>query len=221
MIPLIPLRCKEIILHLFAGLEEIKRKEIEKGIDEERIKRGWGQGEQSLTRVTTRALEALVKEKKAISLKGGLWSFPKINNEVVGIYKKKEIVTEKSNSINIEATKIVGSTNLMQTVYVYYYPAYKELAELKGEKVWRCKIGRTDSADPIFRIEDQTKTHIQEKPLVPLMIRTSNSYLLEKMIHDFLKFRDMKCKDSIGTEWYNTNPNEVEKIAKLLDPDLI
>jgi hypothetical protein len=134
---------------------------------------------------------------------------------------KKEIVTEKTNSINIEATKIVGSTNLMQTVYVYYYPAYKELAELKGEKAWRCKIGRTDSADPIFRIEDQTKTHIQEKPLVPLMIRTSNSYLLEKMIHDFLKFRDMKCRDSIGTEWYNTNPNEVEEIAKLLDPDLI
>ena len=198
MIPLIPIRCKEIILHLFAGLEEIKRKEIELGIDEERIKRGWEKGEQSLTRVTTKALVALVKEKKATSLRGGLWCFPKINNEVIGVFSKKEMVSEKTNSIKIEAANIIGSINSTQTVYVYYYPAYEQLAKYEGEKVWRCKIGKTDSVDPIFRIEDQTKTHIQEKPIVPLMIRTKNSYLLEKMIHDYLKFRDKKCKDSIG-----------------------
>jgi T5orf172 domain len=106
-----------------------------------------------------------------------------------------------------------------RAIYVYYLPAYRHLAELKGADSWPCKIGRTDR-DPFYRILSQLATAFPEPPRIPLILRTDDSQMLETAIHLALVGRGRKIDDAPGDEWFVTNPDEVESVAKYLRPDL-
>ena len=96
-------------------------------------------------------------------------------------------------------------------VYVYYYPIYKEMADLKGESIWECKIGKS-VVDAYGRVKSQTGTSMPECPHIALVLNTDFENDLEKAIQLILKIRG-QCLDSApGKEWFITNPAEVKAI---------
>ena len=91
---------------------------------------------------------------------------------------------------------------------------------MRGEDTWPCKIGKTDQ-DPLARILGQSSTALPEKPQVAFIIKTSNSYLLESMLHSILKMRGKQVEGLPGLEWFNTNPDEVLEIVSYINPSII
>lgn len=140
-----------------------------------------------------------------------------LENVVVGVwrlcYKESaaEVVSpvKQTDVISYRADKEIGFGK--SSVYVYYYDSYKELAELKGNKSWECKVGRTD-VDPISRILGQAGTCYPEFPHVALIIYCEDSSLLEKVIHSVLKFKNRWLENAPGKEWFITSPEEIEDI---------
>lgn len=109
----------------------------------------------------------------------------------------------------LETERIIGSGN--GSVYLYYYPQYRESAESKGEKVWECKIGRTKHDKADGRIRNQA-TGLPERPMIGLHIKTDWPKEVEDIIHDILKVRGKHIADAPGREWFVTSPSEVEEI---------
>ena len=96
-------------------------------------------------------------------------------------------------------------------VYLYYFSAYKHLAEAQGEEVWTCKIGMARS-DPINTILSQTQTALPEYPKVGLIVKIDESSLIEWIIQDILRLQGKQKQDAPGNEWFITSPSEVEQI---------
>ena len=128
-------------------------------------------------------------------------------------YVKKQIeienVENKKDNIKILADKEIGVGE--NSVYIYYYDAYKKLAEAQGKNVWECKIGRTD-VDSISRVIGQAGTCYPELPHIAIVFYCDDSHLLEKALHSVLKMKKRWIADAPGKEWFITSPEEVEKI---------
>lgn len=107
----------------------------------------------------------------------------------------------------------IGSGN--SSVYLYYYPQYRASAESKGEKVWECKIGRTIHSEADGRIREQA-TGLPENPKIGLHIQTDCPTETERIVHNILKVRGKHIKEAPGTEWFRTNPSEVEEIYNFI-----
>jgi len=74
----------------------------------------------------------------------------------------------------------------------------------------RLKIGRCDG-DVILRITNQINTSTPDKPVLNLVIRTSDCRSLEKALHGVLQVRGRKVSGG-GDEWFHTNVNELIQI---------
>ena len=101
------------------------------------------------------------------------------------------------------------------SVYLYYYDAYKELAELKGIKTWECKIGRTD-VEPIQRILGQAGTCYPEMPHIALIMYCDDSLQLEMALHSILKVQKKNIESAPGKEWFLTSPQEIEEMYSMI-----
>lgn len=86
--------------------------------------------------------------------------------------------------------------------YAYYFPSQKI-----GPR-WPMKIGY--AKNPISRIRDQ-QAGMQECPIIGALIWSKHPIWVEQNIHNRLS--DFRL-DSFGTEWFNTNPNEILKLAQ-------
>lgn len=100
-------------------------------------------------------------------------------------------------------------------VYIYYYPAYRELAELKGEDKWPCKIGRTER-DAETRIKEQG-TGMPEHATKELVMHTDDPHSLEQTIRSILKGKGMHIQDAPGNEWYLINSEIAKKVAEAFE----
>lgn len=109
-----------------------------------------------------------------------------------------------------------------ESVYLYYCPAYKQLAESRVP-VWKrdesvyyeCNIGlsvRTTTT----RVNEKIK-NLPEKPILALTMKTDKSEILEKIIHNILIYHDRQCENTHRTDWFSTNPKEVENIFKSVE----
>jgi len=96
-------------------------------------------------------------------------------------------------------------------VYVWFYDAYQQLAQLRGEERWSCKIGRSETGAGM-RIREQTG-YAPEQPHYALLIRTDHPQPLESHLHGFLASRGRRLTNAIGSEWFTTNPDEVLALA--------
>ena len=180
---------RELIVELFKG-QTVPKVEIVRKVDEIHLGRGGKKAETKVHPVTN-ALNAL--KRKGIA-----------NNDPpgIGIWH----IINKDEPIEEDEVKRVGSGN--SSVYLYYYPTYRQFAELRGEKTWPCKIGCSEYSDPIHRIHEQTGTGMPEQPKVALVMQTNRPKKMEKAIHKFLD----RVPNAPGTEWFGTNPGEVEDI---------
>jgi len=99
-----------------------------------------------------------------------------------------------------------------QAVYVYYFPAYRDQAALRGANSWPMKIGMTKSGSVDTRISDQCGTSMPERAIVGLVYRTDQASTGEKLLHSTLSTRGRHLKDAPGAEWFLTNLDEVKEI---------
>ncbi len=190
---------EELIQELFAG-QTVQIQKIMRTVDETHLERG---GLPSTTKGHPPVRNALSKMKRkglAENPRHRYWS-------ILSSTQSDDSVDSEPNDVKPEKT--IGSGK--QSVYLYYYPTYRRLAESQGEVVWACKIGKA-SFDAIHRIGTQTRTALPEYPKVGLIIKTDAHDLMERTIQNILKLRGKQKRDAPGTEWFITSPSEVEQV---------
>jgi hypothetical protein len=228
-LPLKPEIVQKLIIELFSG-QMITRQKILDEIPRVHVARGGKpNSSSSLTGTIKSALTKLKKKGLAESLSPGYWQIVSISNaveieklieadEIEDSYEQgfiKDIDTE--TGILLEVDKIIGMGD--STVYLYYLPIYRIMAENNGESVWPCKIGRTDR-DPLERILAQAGTALPEKPHLALIVKTKHPSYMENALHSVLKLRGKHIKQLPGSEWFLTSPDEVLELVKFFDPTL-
>lgn len=199
--PLSPKTAEDIILLLFGNKFQVTISEIRSSVLHYHISNN-GIDNGNLLGTVKKSLQNLKNKNLAVNeISKGYWSFPS-NSESAPILPPIQEFTPPP-SYNGE-------------IYVYYFPAYKELAELKQEQFFPCKIGRT-STDYESRIKSQVGTALPEKPVVMFNIKTNNPVELETIIHRILKHKNRKHPDSVGNEWFLTNKEELTSILTILE----
>ena len=103
-------------------------------------------------------------------------------------------------------------------VYGWYYPAYKELAELKGHSTWPIKVGLSD-ADARTRMVD-SRGYAPEQSVLAFVHNINDSAACEKIYHGQLEVLGRKVGDSVGKEWFNTNLDELRELAEHIEVQL-
>ena len=70
--------------------------------------------------------------------------------------------------------------------------------------------------DPLLRILSQGATAMPEAPRIGLIIKTDQAFMMEKALHYILALKGKRV-ESPGTEWFLTNPAEVEGIVHWIE----
>lgn len=115
----------------------------------------------------------------------------------------------------LKPEKVIGEGH--ESVYVWYAKIELECANLKGDSSFACKVGRTKGDVTARLIAQGSFTAFPSEPIVPLVIRTRDSQTLETLIHATLEYAGKRITNSRGTEWFKTNPQEIESIYNALD----
>ncbi len=184
---------RQLVLEFFKGQDRVKKQDIIKKVDEVHENKG-GLKYNSKVHPVTNVLNNLKRENLADNE-----NYPK-NSGIWDIIDNEKKPAPDPNGC----------------VYVYYYPAYKERAELKGEDRWPCKIGYTETGDPQGRIEDQV-TGMPEEPKTEVVMYTENPRNLEQIIHSILKEKDMHIQDAPGNEWFLISSDIAKKVANAFE----
>lgn len=194
---------RELILEFFKG-QTVHRQDIIRKVDKIYLERG-GKSSDNIVHPVVDALNNLKSREFANNPNpgDGIW-------KIIGETVDKGIDDGGANEV-----RQIGSGN--NSVYVYYYPTYRERAELRGEETWACKVGRSEYQNPIHRILEQAGTGMPEKPKIALVIQTNRPTDLENAMHTLLD-RD-RMPDAPGTEWFMTNPSRVEDIYEIISQD--
>ncbi len=193
----------ELIQELFTE-QAVQKQEIVRAVDEIHLERG---GLSSIAKIHHPVTLALSEMKQA-----GLVENPRHGYWSISLSTQDDSIDSERNNLNsenVEPEKTIGSGK--QSVYLYYYPAYKRLAEFQSEEVWACKIGKARN-EPISRILSQTRTALPEYPKVGLIIKTDELSLMERTIQNILRLQGKQKQDAPGNEWFMTSPSEVEQV---------
>ena len=194
---------KELLILLFDG-KQFTRQTAISTISKYHVEQGGIIEEgRDLTSAFKNATQNLKKMDAGIVNKSyGTWELHYKIKETIEVVEEKQ--TNEKQFLFDES--IGEGTN---AVYVYYYDIYKSFAEIKGEKCWPCKVGRTDR-DPIQRVFGQAGTCYPQLPHIALIIYCDDSSALESALHSILKFQNKWMKDAPGTEWFMTSPEEIK-----------
>jgi hypothetical protein len=159
----------------------------------------------------------------------------RIESPVRGVWVKKQPLGSKLNTIDLDKIPDENSTPTSQAdeemeeievlsakksptigvgteaVYLYFNPSEKELADIKHQTVWECKIGMTTVLPVEARIFSQgVKTAFSKAPTIGLVMLTNNAYRLEKALHHALHMVGAEAPESLGSEWFLTNPEKIQ-----------
>lgn len=212
-LPLTPTVAEELIIQLFAG-KTARRQVIVDQVAATHEARGGGKARAAdLSRVVKKALEQLADSKAASNPSAGHWRIGLHDPDTPHDDTLLESPQPNVGDIVGRPKRTVGDGS--QSVYLYYFPSYRELATLKAEERWPCKIGRS-VVDPLVRIMSQGTTALPERPCVELMMLTSDSLALESTIHGLLALRGHRLDSSPGSEWFRTSPDEVVGIQDMI-----
>ena len=203
---LTPRIAQHLIIELFTG-QTVQKQEMMRVVAETHRERGGLSSRARIHDPVTLALSKMKREGRANNPNPGEgnWFIPSSPEGGEGVDDE----SVSSEETDLDSERIVGSGK--GSVYLYYFPAYKRLAELQGEDVWACKIGKS-RYDAIDRVRSQTRTALPEYPKVGLIIKTDELRLMETTIQNILKLQGKQKQDAPGTEWFVTSPNEVEQV---------
>jgi hypothetical protein len=210
-----------IVAVLAAAGTPMKRNDLAQRVLEKHLSEGGAPGQQHPQLIVKKALGYLREDGKVEKADGfARWRLrddgaPKGNGapQAVADEDGDDLDDPYDESIIAESgppsLKRLGSGS--ESVYVYYHPNDQELARYKGQKVWECKIGKTESSDPIQRIMAQGARIARSRPpVVALVLLTDDCSALERALHASLRLLDSQV-DCEGQEWFTTNPTNVER----------
>lgn len=191
-----------LLVYKFDG-KQFKRADAIKVITAFHIEHGGIANKSSYISVFKKATQTPLK--KSISNPGyGIWTL-RYQAESTEVFEPDE----KIQPIKFKVDEVLGQGN--GSVYVYYYDVYREIAEIKEERFWPCKIGMSDK-DGMDRIFSQAGTAYPEAPHIALMIKCGSPRDVENALHAILKVRGQWISDAPGTEWFLTSPDDVKHI---------
>lgn len=209
-----------LILELFAG-EVVRLSEIAPIVRQEFIDRGGNDPGECIPHnrfysSMKKGLRYLKNGEYAELVPHNRWRIKanRITTDIPVQNGSQQPIVESNENTSMTETLTIGSG--IGAVYVYYYPTYKEMANIKSESAWRCKIGYSEKSTEI-RIKGQSATTVPEKEEIGLVIRTDYPNLLEHAIQFVLKCRGRWEKESPGKEWFLTSPTEVAGIYTIIN----
>lgn len=192
-LPLTPGVFSNLALEVVEPGSIVERSKLAELVSREHESRGGLPSRAAPVAVAKKALRELqISEKVERAGVPGFWRF--------GLHGRLE---------DAERTVEIGTGT--QAVYVYYFPAYRELAMRRGETSWPMKIGRTNGPSQV-RINEQCGTAMPERPIMGLVYRTDQASTGERLLHSTLTTRGRKMDDAPGKEWFLTNLDEVREI---------
>ena len=228
-VPITPAIIESLTGELFSG-QLVERQTIVEEVTRVHLARGGKRGDaQSATGSVKKALNNMLQRGLAENPSRGHWRILTIGQHT-GIPVPQDLAVplpvttaeespQSEDSVGIPPVAELSLGTGSGAIYVYYLPTYRRHAQQLGESVWPCKIGRTDR-DPLERILAQAATALPERPVVALVLRTSLPVAWEAALHGVLTIRGLKIKDSPGSEWFLTSPEEVLALMRSFDPCL-
>ena len=197
-----------LLIALYDG-KQFNRQDAISTIMKYHIDHGGVAGKSSYASVFKKATQGFLRE--SLSNPGyGVWLLRHKTTSIESYDEGKVVEEDSSRSTrSFEVEKTLGDGT--GSVYVYYYDAYRQLAALNGSDVWPCKVGMSNG-NAISRIIDQAGTAYPEIPRIALLINCDSARDMETAMHSILKLRGRWMEDAPGSEWFLTNPNEVESL---------
>jgi hypothetical protein len=215
-LPLTAAIAQKLIMQLFGNNQVARREDIASAILTRHLKLGGLRPTQTPQQIAKKALTTLKDAGLAVNPSFGFWkilSSEWVNDEEANAaasdIESEEDVQDLADA-TWQAERTIGTG--AQAVYLYFLPAYRDVAMQKQQPNWRCKIGMTTRDDPRDRIYSQASTALPERPVIGLVIRTDMALALEKAIHGILNVRNRGIPDLPGSEWFMTSPDEVEAL---------
>ncbi|MEU5759852.1 GIY-YIG nuclease family protein [Nocardia sp. NPDC047648] len=208
-LPLTPNILAENILRTHEPGAVIRTRDLVQSAMRYHIEHGGSNSQSNLKAQGKKALVTLESQRKIERTGGyGLWRIlgsaaddarPAVTDDDLA----EEIEETFLDELPYEAVLGTGS----ESIYAYYFPTYRKLAEATGESIWPIKVGRT-SGDVASRVLSQVGTALPEIPIIALVYRTEHSVSVEAMIHGVFVMRGRKV-DAPGAEWFSTSPDEL------------
>ncbi len=207
-----PSTARRIILELFEKQEQWPTDELISEVERRHAEEGGVKGNQAPRLVVSKALGYLQEDGKVSNVSYGYWKRAatdetEIESDIAAATSTIPPTLEEDEPV---ADKVVGEGE--ESVYVYFNPNDRELASHKGRILWECKIGCTSTSDVVARIRGQgAKTALSHPPVIGLIIKTHDCAALEKALKASLRLTDAAVADSLGSEWFMTSPERIEK----------
>lgn len=206
-IPLTPIAARPIMRQLFEKQSQWRRKDLVSEVERIHLQRGGIRGNQDPSMVIKKALQQLQGDGLVENVPNafGLWrsAGERLDSAVTGKPQPSEDTDE------LQVLDAIGRGN--ETVYLYFNPNDRRLAELEGRTEWECKVGRTQGIVTDRILDQGAKTALSHTPVIGLIIKTPDSGALERAIHSALRLADKAIEDSPGTEWFLTSPTKVKR----------
>jgi T5orf172 domain-containing protein len=191
-VPLTPTVFASLARELVQPGEAISRTDLVRLVGEEHERRGGLPARGVAMHAAKKALSQMVEDGEAVSVAYGYWR-----------------IVAPTDPASISEPIVLGAGP--ESVYVYYFPAYRDQAAYLGRHEWPMKIGMTKGeVNP--RIKDQSGTAMPEQPIVGMIYRTISATNAERMLHATLQERGRRIVDSPGKEWFVTSIDEVRSI---------
>ncbi len=226
-LPLAPSVIESLIGELFAG-QLVERQAIVEEVARVHLARGGKPSEaQSVTGSVKKALNSMAQKGLVQNPMQGYWRIIDVDSVAISAEQNGAAADESAIApIPIASNTAAHLTAIADmtlgsgagAIYLYYLPTYRQHALQRGETVWPCKIGRTDR-DPMERILSQAATALPERPRVAIILHTPEPMPWETALHGVLTIRGRRLKDSPGSEWFLTSPEEVLSLLRMFDPN--
>jgi Meiotically up-regulated gene 113 len=215
---------ESLVQELFFG-EVVERHRIVNEVRREHSARGGRLGStQSCIEHVKLALNSMCNKGLAQNPSRGYWRIGADSESDEGCLEALDSNEDKDIGTVLDRSRAFSNESIVEdlgsgsgAIYLYYLPTYKELALLRNERFWACKIGRTDR-DPAGRIWTQLATALPERPIIALVYRTDFPLEWERILHSVLTVRGVRMQSSPGSEWFVTSPDVVLELLRSLDP---
>lgn len=212
-ITLSPAIAAGLIQELFTGCGPVRREQMVTAVVNRHLEQGGLPGRSAAAPTVNKALQSLRAAQMVTNPSIGHWVIGEQPAAKIGNERPPRDPAGASAASKPDPAEAYGAPGL----YVYYYPAYRTLANMRGEGIWPCKVGRS-SVDIAGRVASQSGTALPERPVLVLAVLTPQDRDLEAAVHATLRLRGKGMPDSPGSEWFLIDPDEVAELVRLLHP---
>ncbi len=99
-----------------------------------------------------------------------------------------------------------------ESLYAFYLPTYRRLAEINGEDRWLVNVGTTTGS--VAALVGQHRASLPEAPTVALVVSTEDAAVLQRLVHMVLDLRGRRATSAGGPDWFLTNGEEIADIYR-------